>query len=161
LTGEVLLFLRLLLALSLLVFLGWVIWVFWRELQTNTALIASRRIPPLSLWVLRPGQEPGEQAISQAECIIGRDPTSEIFLEDETISAHHARLTYHHNQWWLEDLRSTNGTKLNGELISTPTVVIPGDVVTLGEVVLRLAIPGQIVDAATPSRKAETGAIND
>jgi pSer/pThr/pTyr-binding forkhead associated (FHA) protein len=46
---------------------------------------------------------------------------------DEVVSAQHARLTYHHGQWWLEDLSSTNGTFLNGSKLSTPAVVITDD----------------------------------
>lgn len=157
-TGEILLFLRFLLALSLFVFLGWVIWVFWREFQTNAALLASRRVPPLALRIARPSHELSEQTLTQPESVIGRDPTCEVLLEDEVVSAHHARLSYHHSQWWLEDLHSTNGTKLNGELILTPTVVIPGDVINCGDVALTLAIPGKGGDVPTVEMKPESGA---
>lgn len=157
-TGEILLFLRFLLALSLFVFLGWVIWVFWREFQTNAALLASRRVPPLALRIARPSHEIREQTLTQPESVIGRDPTCEVLLEDEVVSAHHARLSYHHSQWWLEDLHSTNGTKLNGELILTPTVVIPGDVIDCGDVSLTLAIPGKGRKVPTIEIKPESGA---
>jgi pSer/pThr/pTyr-binding forkhead associated (FHA) protein len=158
LTGEILLFLRFLVALSLFIFLGWVIWVFWREYQTNAALLASRRVPPLALQIARPAHELREQTLTQAETVIGRDPTCEVLLEDEVVSAHHARLSYHHSQWWLEDLHSTNGTKLNGEPILTPTVVIPGDVITCGDVDLTLAIPGKSGNIPTVEMQPETGA---
>jgi pSer/pThr/pTyr-binding forkhead associated (FHA) protein len=42
-------------------------------------------------------------------------------------------LSYHHNQWWLEDLGSTNGTLLNQEKLTIPTVVISGDEFRCGE----------------------------
>ena len=58
---------------------------------------------------------------------IGRDPACECPVDDEAVSARHARLSYHHNQWWLEDLDSTNGTLLNQEKLAIPTVVISGD----------------------------------
>jgi pSer/pThr/pTyr-binding forkhead associated (FHA) protein len=54
-------------------------------------------------------------------------------LEDAAASARHARLSYHHNQWWLEDLGSTNGTLLNQEKLALPTVVISGDEFRCGE----------------------------
>lgn len=69
---------------------------------------------------------------SQAEISIGRDPGCDIPIFDETISARHAQLTYHHNQWWLEDLTSTNGTRLNAARITTPTVITSGDEIQCG-----------------------------
>jgi pSer/pThr/pTyr-binding forkhead associated (FHA) protein len=66
----------------------------------------------------------------------------DIPLPDETVSARHARLTYHHGQWWLEDLGSTNGTHLNDELLSVPTVLTSGDEIRCGNsrLVVDLAI---------------------
>jgi len=158
LTGEILLALRIVLAFSLFVFFGWVVSVFWRELQTNAALIASRRVPPLALLVEHPGREAEMRNFSDPEVIIGRDPTCELFLEDEVVSSHHARLTYHHSQWWLEDLHSTNGTTLNGELITTATVVIAGDVIGCGSVRLTFILPGKGISPPTLQIKRNLGA---
>jgi len=76
------------------------------------------------------------------EVIIGRDPQCHCPLSDETASARHARLNYHHKQWWIEDLQSKNGTKLNGEKVSVPTVVISGDKITCGHATITLKIAG-------------------
>lgn len=160
-TGEILLALRIALAFSLFVFFGWVVSVFWRELQTNAALIASRRVPPLALLVERPGLEAQVRNFSEPEVIIGRDPTCELFLEDEVVSSHHARLTYHHSQWWLEDLHSTNGTTLNGELIATATVVIAGDVIGCGNVRLTFTLAGKGISPPTLQIKRNIGAMDD
>ena len=157
-TGEILLVLRLLVSISLFVFLGWVAAVYWRELQTNAALIASRRVPPLTLLVERPGSGAEVRTFIDPEVIVGRDPTCEVFLEDEVVSSHHARLSYHHSQWWLEDLHSTNGTRLNGETLSTATVVIAGDVIACGNGTLTLMIPGKGTNPATMVIKQSTGA---
>lgn len=140
-TGEILLVLRFLLSISLLAFLGWVAWVYWRELQTNAALIASRRVPPLTLLVEPLGGQAEVLSFTDPEITIGRDPTCEVLLDDGIVSSHHARLSYHHSQWWLEDLHSTNGTMLNDELLSTATVVIAGDVIGCGGATLTLTIP--------------------
>jgi len=160
LTGEVLLVLRIALALSLFVFLGWVVWVFWRELQANTDLIAARRVPPLALLVEHAGIHSELRNFTDPEVIIGRDPTCELYLEDEVISSRHARLTYHHSQWWLEDLHSTNGTTLNGEAISTATVVIAGDVIGCGNVRLTITLPGQGINPDTMQIKSNPGMTN-
>ena len=72
----------------------------------------------------------------QTEITLGRDPVCDIPVFDETVSARHARLTYHHGQWWVEDLGSTNGTRLNQEMLTQPTVLTSGDEVCLGQTTL-------------------------
>jgi pSer/pThr/pTyr-binding forkhead associated (FHA) protein len=157
LTGEILLVLRILLSISLFAFLGWVAWIYWRELQTNAALIASRRVPPLTLLVEPPVGQAEGLSFADPEITIGRDPTCEVFLDDEIISSHHARLSYHHSQWWLEDLHSTNGTRLNDEMVSTATVVIAGDVIACGGFTLTITAPGKGMHPATMVMKRSTG----
>ncbi len=72
--------------------------------------------------------------------IIGRSPNSDYPIANETVSARHARLSYHHNQWWVEDLNSTNGTYLNDERLTFPTVIISGDDLRCGRVNLSIQI---------------------
>ncbi len=64
---------------------------------------------------------------------MGRDPHCDLYLENETVSAQHARLSFHHGQWWLEDLHSKNGTTLNGEKIETATIIVNNDRISCGE----------------------------
>jgi pSer/pThr/pTyr-binding forkhead associated (FHA) protein len=59
---------------------------------------------------------------------------------DDTVSARHARLSYHHNQWWVEDLQSRNGTYLNDERVSVPTVIVSGDELRYGQVATLIEI---------------------
>ncbi len=61
-------------------------------------------------------------------------------MTDETISARHAMLSYHNNQWWVEDLGSTNGTYLNLLPVTTPTVLVGGDILMFGKVSLDVKI---------------------
>ncbi len=82
---------------------------------------------------------------SQAEITVGRDPGCDIPLLDETVSARHAHLTYHHGQWWLEDLTSTNGTKLNDLRITTPTVITSGDEIRCGSIGLSISLSENVV----------------
>ena len=72
--------------------------------------------------------------------MIGRDTKCDVSVIDEAVSAHHARLTHHHGQWWLEDLNSTNGTFLNQEQLSTSAVVITGDHFKCGNTVFGIQI---------------------
>jgi pSer/pThr/pTyr-binding forkhead associated (FHA) protein len=79
-------------------------------------------------------------SFSVPEIIIGRSPASSYIIHNETVSSAHARLAYHHEQWWVEDLRSTNGSFLNEERISTPTVIMNGDELRCGQVNIHIQI---------------------
>jgi serine/threonine-protein kinase len=58
--------------------------------------------------------------------------------DDALISRDHARIVRHGGNWWLEDIRSTNGTFLNGQRIFEPVLVRAGDEVRLGSTTLRI-----------------------
>ena len=138
-SGIVVLILRILLALVLYGFLGWCLYILWRDLNQQSTLLSRRRLPKIQLeWQVDGTREMREFDTPQVR--IGRDPAAECPVLDETISAHHARLTYHHNQWWVEDLHSTNGTFLNDERLDMPTVVASGDEVRCGQVSLMVNI---------------------
>ena len=49
---------------------------------------------------------------SKNEYIIGRDPNSDLFIDEATVSSHHLKVYKENNQWFIEDLNSTNGTYL-------------------------------------------------
>jgi hypothetical protein len=76
--------------------------------------------------------------LHQGEQIIGRGEGSEILLEDSTVSHHHAILRVHGRRVTVEDLRSTNGTKVNGVTIERQTSLTPGDQLDVGGVTLIL-----------------------
>jgi pSer/pThr/pTyr-binding forkhead associated (FHA) protein len=68
---------------------------------------------------------------------IGRSSACEIVLGDDTVSRRHAELRYEDGRWLLRDLGSSNGTYVNGRLV-TEAEVRRGDVVHLGGCRLRL-----------------------
>lgn len=129
-SGIFFLILRFLLALVLFTFLGYIMWTLWKDMIHQDEVLASRRLPPILLSLA----DGIQQQFSTPEVLIGRDPACELMLDDPTVSGSHARLMYHHGHWWLEDLRSTNGTYLNGEMVLTPLVVTGGDVARCGQV---------------------------
>jgi hypothetical protein len=70
---------------------------------------------------------------------IGRELGCDMTLGDQTVSRWHASLQWDGHGWLLEDLRSTNGTRLNGWRVTTPSRVGDGDLVTFGAVTFVLA----------------------
>jgi pSer/pThr/pTyr-binding forkhead associated (FHA) protein len=144
-SGSVVLALRFLLAISLYAFLGWAFFSLWYDIRQQGVLLASRKVPPLNLIITSINSDPQERHFVQPEILIGRDPACECPIFDEAASARHARLSYHHNQWWLEDMASTNGTLLNGENLTMPTVVMSDDKFKCGETCFRISLSGDIM----------------
>ena len=155
-SAPILLVLRILLAVSLYAFLivGFVI--LWRDVRQQNALLTGRRVPLISLSIQRAQSPVLVRHFTQSDITIGRDPACECSLQDETISARHARLSYHHSQWWLEDLNSTNGTLLNHEKLLMPTVVTDDDRVNCGKTTLTISLSAHAINPPTrPLRSAE------
>ena len=69
---------------------------------------------------------------SQRRFTIGREPGCDMTLSDLTVSRWHASLQREASGWLLNDLGSTNGTRLNGWRVSSPMPVRPGDMVSFG-----------------------------
>ncbi len=73
-----------------------------------------------------------------AKMTIGRDPTSDIVVDNKLVSRHHALIQKIRDVFFIKDEGSTNGTFLNGSRIPNDKYVKlnPGDKVTLGSVSL-------------------------
>ena len=141
-TATIVLILRLLLAVALYAFLGWTLWTLLHDLKQQGDKLAVQKKPAITL-LIKPDQ--GKESLYrflQSQVLIGRDPNCDLSLMDEALSAHHARLSHHHGQWWLEDLNSTNGTSLNHEKLATSAVVITGDEFKCGNTVFGIRVEG-------------------
>ena len=71
--------------------------------------------------------------LGRARVTIGRSRESDIFLPDQWLSRHHAAIEERADGYWVSDLKSKNGTLLNGEPVREWHRLRPGDVITLGE----------------------------
>ncbi len=71
--------------------------------------------------------------LKSEETIIGRNPTTDITLLDESISREHAIILYDENSggFTIEDLQSTNSTKVNGKRVRA-TPLSHGDEIQIG-----------------------------
>jgi pSer/pThr/pTyr-binding forkhead associated (FHA) protein len=143
--------LRFALAIALYAFLGWALWTLWQELNHQGKKLASRRQPGITLFINAENDKQGLRQFSQAEITIGRDTNCDLSMIDEALSAHHARIIFHHGQWWLEDLHSTNGTFLNREKLTTPAVLISGDEFKCGNTDFGIRIDS--ADKLSPTQK--------
>lgn len=88
---------------------------------------------------LSAGQEPEKEfTLAKSTVTLGRGTINDIALPDPKISRQHARLTHDASGVQVEDLGSTNGTRVNGELVRRAPLAF-GDVIQLGDSRLRLA----------------------
>ncbi len=92
----------------------------------------SEKLPRI---VIIEGAEPGaatDYPIDE-QLIIGRSPDCDIILEDTFASAHHARVYPANSAYWLEDLKSTNGTTAGNQQIDVPVRLNKGSTFRIGQ----------------------------
>lgn len=78
--------------------------------------------------------------LAQPDSTIGRDPTCGVWIDAPGVSRRHARIRIpepdEDGTPVIEDLGSTNGTDVNGRVVSTTTTLEDGDAIALGEATL-------------------------
>jgi DNA-binding NtrC family response regulator len=95
--------------------------------------------PQTSLVVFHAEQARVVRIFDGQTLVIGRDPSAEIFISDDSISRRHASFSFASGVVTVADLDSTNGTKLNGAAVQK-AVINPGDEVTVGRVTVSLHV---------------------
>ena len=97
-----------------------------------------RRGSPTHVLVVE-GANSGEKAdLAQAPILIGRGTDAAIRLDDDYVSTRHARIASSGDQWFVEDLGSTNGTYVGSARITQPTTLTLGTQVRIGKTILEL-----------------------
>lgn len=80
-----------------------------------------------------------EQVFERSEITIGRVPGNDLVLARGSVSKKHARIFVQDGAVQVTDLKSTNGTSVEGQRVETVSLVRPGDRVTIGDFVLTIA----------------------
>ena len=97
-----------------------------------------RRGAPTHLLVVE-GENPGVRAeLADAPLLIGRGSDAAIKLDDDYVSTRHARVAASGEEWFVEDLGSTNGTYVGPVRITQPTTIGLGVQVRVGKTILEL-----------------------
>ena len=76
--------------------------------------------------------------LGSSSVLVGRSPSCTLVLDDDYSSSRHARLFQQGEQWFVEDLGSTNGTFVGDHRGESPTPVPTGTPVRVGRSVLEL-----------------------
>ena len=99
---------------------------------------AKRRGAPTHVLVTE-GSNAGERAeLADAPILVGRGSDAAIRLDDDYVSTRHARIAAAGDQWFVEDLGSTNGTYIGTVRITQPTTITLGTQVRIGKTILEL-----------------------
>ena len=89
--------------------------------------------------VVTAGDKTGtEIALSGRQLTLGRASDSDLIVDDEYASTHHAKLVFINGDWLVQDLDSTNGTFLDGQKVTTPLVVPMNTQVRVGQTTFEL-----------------------
>jgi adenylate cyclase len=64
---------------------------------------------------------------------IGRRDSNDIILQFENISGHHCQLTVNYGYWYVKDMNSRNGVKVNNIRIETEKRIDPGDILSIAK----------------------------
>jgi 3-oxosteroid 1-dehydrogenase len=87
---------------------------------------------------------------------VGRHPDNEIQYNDDGLSRKHCLFERRPDGWWIQDLGSRNGTKLNGVRVANAALT-SGDVVRVGNLEIRFMAPES---SPKPGRSPDAGARN-
>ena len=85
------------------------------------------------------GYNPGQRIELIEEMRIGRAPDNDLCLLDPSVSRYHALITPYRHRFILQDLHSSNGTKLRQALLPPDMLqgLLPGDLIEFGHTQLR------------------------
>lgn len=82
------------------------------------------------------------EAFDKNEINVGRVQGNDLMLPKGNVSKHHARLLFRDGRFIVTDLKSTNGTYVNGRKIAQATIVREGDKIYIGDFILRVDVGG-------------------
>ena len=111
------------------------------------------------LLIIEVGSSSVFELPASGELLIGRAPDTQIRLRDPSSSRLHARLSMQPQGPMLSDLGSYNGTRVNGERITSPRLLQPGDTIAICDVILLYrrrapaALLRPIFDSVSPLRE--------
>lgn len=93
---------------------------------------------PTTLQVLSGANQGQSVPLGEGPILLGRGTDAAIRLDDDYVSTRHARFATNGEQWFVEDLGSTNGTYIGSQRVTTPVPVGLGIQVRIGKTVVEL-----------------------
>ncbi len=102
---------------------------------SGTVRCSSERVTgPRPAWCMLVGERMIPVTVNRA--VVGRAADADVVFSNDTVSRHHALLWTENGSAHIRDLGSSNGTRVDGELVSTSPIG-PGAVLAFGEAIFR------------------------
>jgi len=108
----------------------------------------------ISIQIVQAGASARRVRIDGKEARIGRESDNHVVLPDAKVSKHHAIVRASDERIAIEDLRSTNGTYVNGSRLLTPREIRAADEIAIGDYSLRVdgaSCAAKVVAQTTPA----------
>src|SRR5438093_10350063 len=111
-----------------------------------------------AISVTEKGGEQKRLEFDKPEVTIGRVQGNDIILPKGNVSKRHSRIVLKDGKFIIVDLKSTNGTYVNGRKITSPLVIKPTDKIYIGDFILAVdegemaAQPSGPIASAPPAR---------
>lgn len=96
-----------------------------------------------------------ELVLREGETLLGRDPDATLYIDDSTVSRHHARICVDGEVATIEDLDSKNGTQVSGQRVARLLTLSDGDRLVLGSVEMTFRIAARRDSTLTIAGRAE------
>ena len=109
-----------------------------------------------SVIISEKGGAERRETFDRTEINVGRVQGNDLMLPKGNVSKRHARLLFRDGRFIVTDLKSTNGTYVNGRKIAQATIVREGDKIYIGDFVLRIDGNGNGASASDPPRPDES-----
>jgi len=81
-----------------------------------------------------------EFILENGDNLLGRDPSAQVRVDHPSVSRRHAKIVLRSGRATLEDLKSRNGTFVNGRRLAAPTELGHGEVIGLGPITLTFVV---------------------
>ncbi len=115
------------------------------RMEKSDGVPEQRPAPRAFVNVIRSRADLGAHTFIQGPTFLGRDPSCTIPLQDFGVSRKHAVISPVGNgDYVLQDLGSTNGTRVNGVLVAGTRILKDGEKIFVGDSVLRFALADEV-----------------
>ncbi len=116
-----------LLLILIYLFLLYILLVIRRDLKSKEKELEKGKLTGLD------GPLSGQSFTFSDSISIGRGQSNNLILDDQFVSLSHALISKRNGHFFIQDLKSTNGTYLNGARINKPAVLKHGDTLRVGK----------------------------
>jgi phosphoserine phosphatase RsbU/P len=110
--------------------------------------------------VILQGPDPGRQfLIGPGTSLIGRQPDAAVYLESLAVSRSHAQIVDEKDEYFVEDVGSSNGTFVNGQAVSGRIALTDRDTLQIGPYLMVLRPDPQVGRNSDPAIRVQVNAL--